>query len=433
MPEQLPDGWRYEPLRNLAEVVSGGTPSRFVPEFWEGGTIPWVTPTDLAGAVGRFLVDTKETITERGLRSSNARLLPRGTLLMTSRATLGAIRISVDEVCTNQGFKSLIPAKGVDGQFLFYQMSLNRKRYEALGIGSTFLEINKRDTEQFKVPTAPIAEQRRIAEILSTVDEAIERTEAFIAKMQQIKAGLMHDLFTRGVTRGGQLRPPREKAPQLYKVSPLGWIPREWDHCSLGRLAEIVSGITLGQPIPVEGIEVPYLRVANVQDGYLDLRELKTIVVDPRTIDRLKLREGDVLMNEGGDFDKLGRGTVWTNPISPCIHQNHVFRVRPRNELLRSRFLAYWSQSEYGKKYFVLSSKQSTNLASINSTQLHRFPVVEPPPNEQLAIEQRLVGIDSHLAMLRDHAEKFSSLKAGIMHDLLTGRVRIPAAEVETA
>ena len=147
---------------------------------------------------------------------------------MTSRATLGESKIAACEVCTNQGFKSLIPFSGVDSKFLFYQIVLNKERYKGLGIGSTFLEVNKRDTERFEVLIAPEPQQRRIAEILSTLDEAIEQTEALIAKMQQVKAGLMHDLFTRGVTPNGRLRPTREQAPGLYKESPIGWIPREW-------------------------------------------------------------------------------------------------------------------------------------------------------------------------------------------------------------
>ena len=125
----------------------------------------------------------------------------------------------------------------------------------------------------------------------------------------------------------------------------------------------------------MSSIQVPYLRVANVQeDGYLDLSDVKLVKVSLKLCEKLLLQDGDVLMNEGGDYDKLGRGTVWKGEIHPCIHQNHVFRVRPKTKKLRSEYLAFWSQSEFGKKYFILSSKQSTNLASINSTQLHGIP-----------------------------------------------------------
>ena len=148
---------------------------------------------------------------------------------MTSRATLGEIRIAEREVCTNQGFKSLIPKDGVHTEFLYYQMLHNKDRYAMLGTGSTFLEVNKKDTENFEIFIPNPQTQHHVAEILSTIDEAIEQTEALIAKTQQIKAGMMHDLFTRGVTPDGHLRPPHEEAPQLYKESPLGWLPKEWE------------------------------------------------------------------------------------------------------------------------------------------------------------------------------------------------------------
>ena len=253
---------------------------------------------------------------------------------------------------------------------------------------------------------------------------------ALVAKTQQIKAGLMHDLFTRGVTPDGQLRPPREQAPQVYKESSLGWIPRDWDLLNLGSLAEIVSGVTLGIDC-LSGIEVPYLRVANVQDGYLDLSEMKTVRVDPARLARLALRPGDVLMNEGGDFDKLGRGTVWSGEVAPCIHQNHVFRVRPNSDRLRSQYLAYWSQSQPGKRYFVRSSKQSTNLASINSTQLHAFPVAVPERKEQQEIERRIGAVNGQLRQLIHDATKCRQLRMGLMHDLLNGSVRVPVSTME--
>jgi type I restriction enzyme S subunit len=274
--------------------------------------------------------------------------------------------------------------------------------------------------------TSQILQQRRIAEILSTLDEAIEQTEALIAKMQQVKAGLMHDLFTRGVTPDGRLRPTREQAPELYTESALGWIPKEWEVKPLGNLAEIISGVTLGSKNDnSDEVGVPYLRVANVQDGYFDLQEVKTIRVSRAQFEKLQLRYGDVLMNEGGDFDKLGRGSVWQEEIKPCIHQNHVFRVRPRSDQLRSFYLAFWSQSEMGKKYFVLNSKQSTNLASINSTQLNRFPVALPSSSEQERIESRVLAFSGNVNFLEQDLAKFRQVKTGLMHELLSGRVGV--------
>jgi type I restriction enzyme S subunit len=432
MSETSPEGWKFVPLSNLARVVSGGTPSRDVNSYW-GGDIPWVTPTDITRTNGRYLLETQENISRLGLSSSSATLLPPNAILMTSRATVGESRISVKEVCTNQGFKSLVPQKGVNGLFLYYQMQRLRGAYKLFGIGSTFLEVSKKDTERFSV-LMPVSEgeQKAIAAVIDSVDVAIEKTEALIAKYQQIKAGLMHDLFTRGVTADGKLRPPREQAPELYQETPIGWIPKEWAVKSLGALAEIVSGVTLGAKGEIsDEVEVPYLRVANVQDGYIDLTEVKTIRVSRSQFEKLQLRYGDVLMNEGGDFDKLGRGSVWQEEIKPCIHQNHVFRVRPKDSQLRSYFLAFWSQSEMGKKYFVLNSKQSTNLASINSTQLNRFPVALPSPIEQERIETKIAALNFHADSLVQELSKLRQQKHGLMHDLLTGRVSVPVVHAK--
>lgn len=308
--------------------------------------------------------------------------------------------------------------------FIFY--CLQHKNITPFIKGGTRAKLNQAELREILIPKAPEPTQRRIAEILSTLDEAIEQNEALIAKHQQIKAGLMHDLFTRGVTPDGHLRPTHEQAPDLYKESSLERIPKEWEIKPLGALAEIVSGVTLGAKGDIsDEIGVPYLRVANVQDGYFDLVEVKTIHVSRSQFEKLQLRYGDVLMNEGGDFDKLGRGSVWREEIKPCIHQNHVFRVRPRDGRLRSNFLAFWSQSEMGKKYFVLSSKQSTNLASINSTQLNRFPVVLPSSIEQERIEARIVALNGHADSLEQELAKLRQQKHGLMHDLLTGKVRV--------
>ncbi len=137
--------------------------------------------------------------------------------------------------------------------------------------------------------------------------------------------------------------------------------------------------------------EVPYLRVANVQRGYLDLSEVKLIPATERDIRDLSLKPGDVLFNEGGDRDKLGRGWVWNGEIEECIHQNHVFRLRPLHPDLQSEFISHHGNS-FGRRWFEAAGKQTTNLASINLGILRRFPVPVPPADEQKVIVDRLRG-----------------------------------------
>lgn len=271
--------------------------------------------------------------------------------------------------------------------------------------------------------------QRNIATILRTIDNQIDATQALIDKYTAIKQGMMADLFSRGIgPETKALRPTFEEAPELYHKTPLGMLPKGWDVEVLGDLASIASGITLGKDLSgVRTVLVPYLRVANVQDGYLDLSEVKSIAVPEVDADKYVLQYGDVLMNEGGDFDKLGRGAVWREEIPGCCHQNHVFRVRADNRKLRFDYLAYWSASSFGKHYFVLNSKQSTNLASINSTQLKAFPVAKPTLEEQEEIESRLQSVDGLLRSSKDELHKLIAQKSGLMQDLLTGKVPVPA------
>lgn len=263
-------------------------------------------------------------------------------------------------------------------------------------------------------------EQQKISSVLSKVDETISQTEQLLAKYNRLRAGLMQDLLTKGIDENGNTR---SEISNEFKDSPLGRIPMEWEVVNLSSVATITSGITLGKKNSgPDTVVLPYLRVANVQDGFLDLSEIKSIRVPVSYIDKYELKKGDVLMNEGGDFDKLGRGTVWNGEIAKCLHQNHVFKVRVNKQRLLPEYLAAYSSSPFGKSFFILSSKQSTNLASINSTQLKSFPVILPPLEEQMRIQKLHSKVNECLSRYERELSKLNHLKSGLMQDLLTGK-----------
>lgn len=152
----------------------------------------------------------------------------------------------------------------------------------------------------------------------------------------------------------------------------------------LRETAGIVSGATKGRKInPADAIKVPYLRVANVQDGFLNLSEIKTITIRRGEERKFALAPGDLVMTEGGDPDKLGRAAVWNGELAYCAHQNHVFRVRPRTEVVLTDYLREIVGSAYGKAYFISVAKRTTGIASINKSQLGDFPVPVPPVSRQ--------------------------------------------------
>jgi type I restriction enzyme S subunit len=179
-------------------------------------------------------------------------------------------------------------------------------------------------------------------------------------------------------------------------------LPAHWQLKRLKFIARVQTGMAKGKDhADADTVEVPYLRVANVQDGYLALDDVATMAVPVADVDRYRLQPGDVLMNEGGDFDKLGRGHVWHGQIDPCIHQNHVFAVRPHG--VSPAWLNAWTGSAPAQFYFMGRAKQSTNLASISSSNVMELPVPVPPPEEQVA---RLVFIDRETARIDALIEK---------------------------
>ncbi len=180
-------------------------------------------------------------------------------------------------------------------------------------------------------------------------------------------------------------------------------IPESWQLALFDELFVIVSGVAKGRKIRGgQRQNVPYLRVANVQRGFLDLSLLKSLEASSQEVERYRLKDRDILMTEGGDWDKLGRAAIWAEQISTCIHQNHVFRVRtPNPELLRPKWTTTYSNSPLGRAFFEDASKQTTNLASINMTQLRSCPLPIPPANEQ----KRIVAKVDELMALCDELE----------------------------
>jgi type I restriction enzyme S subunit len=192
-------------------------------------------------------------------------------------------------------------------------------------------------------------------------------------------------------------------------------------------LADVRSGLAKGKDYGGKPtVEMPYLRVANVQDGHLNLTEVLTIEVAADEAERFLLQSGDVLMNEGGDYDKLGRGAVWSGEVSPCLHQNHVFAVRPYEEDV-SEWLAATTQTMNTKFYFKSNAKQSTNLASINQTNVKELPVLLPPPKERQQLLSQLrtevLNIDDLIAHAQKEIELLKELRSATITDAVLGRI----------
>ena len=192
---ELPEAWMAMTIADAATVVGGGTPSRNQPTYWNGD-VPWATPTDVTGLDGRIIAETASSITEAGLASSSATLLPPNSLLMTTRATIGACAINRVAMATNQGFQSLVPKRDVEVGFLYYLMQHHTRRLQRSAAGSTFLEVSNRTVRGFRVYLPHRSEQRKIGAVLSSMDDAIEESMRSLDRLQAVKHGLMSVLLS---------------------------------------------------------------------------------------------------------------------------------------------------------------------------------------------------------------------------------------------
>lgn len=272
------------------------------------------------------------------------------------------------------------------------------------GDGSVWVRIYYDQLSRFQLPLPPLPEQKKIAAILTAVDDKLGVISRQIEATQALRQGLMQTLFSRGVDNQDAAN---------------------WPMVLLQDVAEVRTGVAKGKKGLKDPVELPYLRVANVQDGHIVLTEVKTIEVEASQVERYALRHGDVLMTEGGDFNKLGRGDVWEAQISPCLHQNHVFAVRPAPSKLNSYYLAALAASDYGRQYFLSCAKRTTNLASINSSQLKSFPVLLPPLDEQVRIADIVAAANARIEILGTKKAHYQTLKRGLMQKLLTGEWRV--------
>ena len=282
------------------------------------------------------------------------------------------------------------------------------------------------------LPVPPREEQDQIVRYLdwqvSKINRLIAAKRKQIALLKEQKQRRITEVVTHGLN------------PNVpHKDSGIAWIgaiPAHWHCVALKRCATVKSGITLGKqyPIGTKLVSVTYLRVANVQDGFVNLETVTNLNVTPEEATQYALPKGCVLMTEGGDRDKLGRGCVWNGEIEHCIHQNHIFAVTVNDKLLLNKWLEYVSACDIGRVYFNITAIKTTNLACTNATKVMAFPIPLPPRDEQDCIVNELNRTTSRYNDVRKILEKqiecLQELRIRLISDVVTGQVDVRGIEV---
>ncbi|MBM9620229.1 restriction endonuclease subunit S [Streptomyces zhihengii] len=361
------------------------------------------------------LVRADEYFKNRQIHSddiSGYKLVRRGWFAYaTNHLAEGSIGLQeiVDTACVSPIYTVFSCLPEIDANFM-YRILKSNTMLAAYGVHEQASvdrrgAVRYRDFKKIEVNLPPFAEQRRIAEILNEVDTQIQR-----ACLRREKLAVVAGAAT---------------AALIHSASEATGV--EWT--VLEEIADISAGVTLGNHEPGDdAVSLPYLRVANVQEGYIDTADVKFVTVRSSDVERFRLAKGDVLLTEGGDLDKLGRGGVWDGRIDPCLHQNHVFKVRCQTAVYRPDFLASYLASPRGKSYFLGVAKQTTNLASINSSQVKKTPVPIVPLVEQERVVASVAEWKSQLVSADKDIDKLHLLRSALMNDLLTGKICFPVS-----
>jgi type I restriction enzyme S subunit len=421
------EGWETKRLDEIGTIFSGSTPSTSIRSFWDG-EIVWVTPNDLSKLNTPYLHDSAKRITEKGLSACSTNLLPAGSLVMSSRAPIGYVALPTVQFCTNQGCKTIKLKSAFHPEFAYYNVLFNIHKIKNLGEGTTFAEISKTalSTIEVSFPTS-LREQAKIAEILSTVDRAIDQTEALIAKQQRIKTGLMQDLLTRGIDEHGNLR--SEKSHK-FKDSPLGRIPVEWEVVETRKVCSLITKGTTPKLRSAESprYSIPYLRVQNLTfSGQIDFSE-DIAFIDCAThegeLARSKVFPGDVLQNIVGP--PLGKIGIVPSDYPEWNINQAISLFRP-NEAVSSEFLSHWLQVPATQTWFDINSKKTSGQQNLTLEHCQELPIVLPSLEEQTRICRLLGRLVVSQRTGVNELQKLLSLKTALMQALLTGKKRVSA------
>jgi type I restriction enzyme S subunit len=409
----LPDGWRPCKLGEVAVLGGGTTPSRSEETYWLDATVPWATPSDITSlpAGVSSISETESRVSDRALAECSLPLHPPGTVLMTSRATIGYTAINAVPMATNQGFITFRAGKSVDPAFLLHWLTASRSDLVAAAGGSTFKELSRGTAKLLPILLPPLDEQRRIADVLRSVDEAIARTNVAVKQASHAIDGMLQRLFIEGIGHA------------VFKDGHSTPIPASWDEKSLGELS--AKPITYGvvQPGPNVADGIPFVRGGDFPNGRIDIAALRKIGKDVASqYRRTELKGGEIVVSLVG---YPGACAIVPDELAGANVARQAALIRPCKEVV-ARYLYQFIRSPIGqgrlKKETIGSAQQVINLRD-----LKEVIVAVPPKHEQEQIAAILADLDAFVELETASLGKLTALKGSISADLLSGHVRVPA------
>ena len=404
--QNIPEGWQLKTLGDACHIVNGSTPKRTVSEYWENGDIPWFTVDDIRND-GRIIKKTSQKITERALKETSVKLLPKDTVLLCCTASVGEVALAKVPLTTNQQFNGLVTKneKELFPNYLFYSaqnFGENLKR-KAGKTTINFLSVGTLANEWLLIP--PLKEQQKIAGILETVDTYIEETKAVIKATEKLKKGLMQELFTRGI---GHTK---------FKQTEIGEIPESWKLEKLSDIAEVERGKFSHRPRndpAFYGGDIPFIQTGDIVASHGRVNKFtQTLNQKGLSVSRL-FKKGTIVMTIAANI-----GETAILEFDSCFPDSLV-GITPKS--VNPVFLEYYLRT--CKKYLDSIATQSAQK-NINLEKLNPLLVVVPELKEQKQIAEILTSLDEKIKVNKKLLAKQTELKKGLMQDLLSGVKRV--------
>lgn len=414
----LPSSWQWATIGELGAVISGGTPKTSEPANFEGN-IPWITPADLTGYKSKLIASGKRNISKRGLAASSARIIPKRSVLFSSRAPIGYVAIAENDITTNQGFKSVSLHNELNEEYIYYYLKSAKSIAESQASGTTFKEISGSRFARLPVPIAPKLEQHRIVERIETLfaridkgEEALRDAQKLIKRYRQsvLKAAVTGELTRdwreanrdklepaselldrilekRRAKRSGRGNHEEVAVPQLDELPRL---PSGWCWASMDQLGEVLGGLTKNSKRQNMPTRLPMLRVANVYQGRLSLEDVHETGLTEKELTKVRLEPADLLIVEGnGSKEQIGRMAIWQNELPEAVHQNHLIKARLAEKKL-AEFILDWFQSPIGRRVIEVVASSTSGLYTLSLSKVRALPVPLPSLKEAQEIARKI-------------------------------------------
>ncbi len=387
--------WQQIKIGDVCVVERGGSPrpiDKFITEAENG--INWIKIGDTTESM--YITETAQKIIPEGVKKS--RFVHSGDFLLSNSMSFGRPYILNIDGCIHDGWLVLRDKDNLfDKHFLYYCLSAptTYTKFKSMAVGGVVNNLNSEMVRNVQIPLPPLDEQRKIAAILDKVSDLIAKRRQQLDKLDEMIKARFVEMF----------------GDTVYNSC-------DWPVQLLEETADIVSGITKGRKTKEQNlIEVPYMAVSNVKDGYIDWTTVKTILATQAEVEQYRLLPEDILMTEGGDPDKLGRGAIIATPPENCIHQNHIFRVRLNKAILLPCYFEEFLKHQKAKQYFLSCAKQTTGIASINMSQLKGLPTLVPPLELQNQFAAFVEQTEKTKTTISRSLEKLETLKKALMQE----------------